>query len=1053
MAQRRNSDNRQPGLSNLNYRLALDIGSASIGWAMVRLDNEGVPCAVIRAGVRVFPDGRDPKDGSSLAVTRRAARAMRRRRDRFLKRQARMTRLLIELGFFPASLDARKALVTLNPYELRARGLDEALTPPEFARALFHINQRRGFRSNRKTDKADTTKSELKQAISRVRAELQGATTSGGPRTVGELLWRRQQQGLTVRARYREQLLLRADGRSKIDRSYDLYIDRAMIAEEFDQLWASQASRNPALFSPEARLRLRDCLLFQRELRPVLPGRCTLLPDEPRAPLAMPSTQLFRILQEVNNLRIVEDGFSEVALSIEQRDHIVDALQRHPKRSFDQLRRLLGLPGTAKFNLEDSKRSELKGNVTNAILTGKSGGFGPEWHALSLQRQDEIVSRLLNEPEASRLVEWLETEVCVDSESAQRLVDLSLVDGYGALSLAAIKRVLPHLQEGVSSFADAARKAGFHHSQLSENTEVQGRTFPVERVDMSTGEVKTWHVYGHLPYYGEVLQRHVGFGTGVPTDVPEKRYGRIANPTVHIGLNQVRTVVNALIDRYGHPHEVVVEVARDLKQGQEERREEQARQAANQKRNDRLRSAAASMLGIAPERVKTDDLQRLVLWEELNPEDPLDRRCPYSGALISPAMALSSEVEVDHILPFSRTLDDSLNNKVLVTRAANRVKRNRTPWEARTDFEAHGWSLEDVLARVSVMPRAKRYRFAEDGYQRWLKDDKDFLARALNDTRYLSRVAREYVRLICPYGTRVIPGRMTAMLRGKFGLNDVLGVSGAKNRDDHRHHAVDACVIAVTDQGLLQRFARASQQARERDLDRLVESMPLPWPSYREHVERAVSAIWVSHKPDHSHEGQMLNDTAYGILPDGRVQHRERVEGIRMLKTENLSVIPITEPGQSTRHGTLPDGSPKPYKAYKGDSNYCLDIVTDGRGKWIGEVVTTFAAYEAVRRHGSVEVLRADVSLSGRPLVMRLMKGDLLRIDEDGSALVLAVRGMNQDGRLTLSEPHEANVDARNRSKESGFRYTYKSAGSLQNSSARKATVSPIGELRVHPGR
>ncbi|MDP4835743.1 MAG: hypothetical protein NWS01_01140 [Burkholderiales bacterium] len=151
-------------MAKMRYRLAVDLGTTSLGWAMVRLNEENEPNAVIKAGVRIFSDGRNPKDGSSLAVTRREARSMRRRRDRLLKRKARMTKSLIEHGFFPEGEKERKALVTLNPYTLRARGLDEALKPEEFARALFHINQRRGFKSNRKTDKKDNESGALKQA-------------------------------------------------------------------------------------------------------------------------------------------------------------------------------------------------------------------------------------------------------------------------------------------------------------------------------------------------------------------------------------------------------------------------------------------------------------------------------------------------------------------------------------------------------------------------------------------------------------------------------------------------------------------------------------------------------------------------------------------------------------------------------------------------------------------------------------------------------------------------------------------------------------------------
>jgi CRISPR-associated endonuclease Csn1 len=138
-------------LQKMRYRLALDLGSTSLGWAMLRLDAKEQPCAVIRAGVRIFSDGRNPKDGASLAVTRREARSARRRRDRLLKRKARLMAALTRLEFFPANDAARTALVTLDPYALRAQGLVRALTGAEFARALFHISQRRGFLSNRKT--------------------------------------------------------------------------------------------------------------------------------------------------------------------------------------------------------------------------------------------------------------------------------------------------------------------------------------------------------------------------------------------------------------------------------------------------------------------------------------------------------------------------------------------------------------------------------------------------------------------------------------------------------------------------------------------------------------------------------------------------------------------------------------------------------------------------------------------------------------------------------------------------------------------------------------
>lgn len=1014
-------------MNRMRYRLALDLGTTSLGWAMIRLDANDAPCAVIRAGVRIFSDGRNPKDGTSLAVTRREARAMRRRRDRLLRRKARMMDTLVRHGFFPANNTERKALVNLNPYAIRAKGLDEMLTPAEFARALFHINQRRGFKSNRKTDRKDSDSSALKQSVSKLRESMRTENC----RTVGEWLNRRSVAGGTVRARYRQTRVARDEGKTRIDKSYDLYIDRSMIEAEFDALWVKQATLNPHLFNEIARADLKDCLLHQRPLKPVKPGRCTFLPEEERAPMALPSTQRFRMYQEVNNLRLLREGLKEETLTLQQRNDLVASLELHSKRSFTQIKKLLGVGGAVQFNIEDPKRQELKGNTTSAILS-RAEHFGDLWFSFTENQQDTIVLQLVKEENEAALLRWLQTETGVDERRAEIIANAGLPEGYGSLSVAALSRILPHLREDVITYDKAVLAAGFeHHSNISPAT---------------TGEILP-----ELPYYGIPLQRHVGFGSGDPAEKnEEKRYGKIANPTVHIGLNQVRLVVNALIRRYGHPSEVVVELARDLKQSKEQRDEDTKRQADNQRRNARLRTDVAAIRGTSPERVRVADIQKMILWEELS-FDPADRRCPYSGEQISAHMLFTEQVEIEHILPFSETLDDSLNNKTVAMRKANRIKGNRTPWQARNDFATHGWRYEAMLQRAEQMPKAKRYRFAEDGLQRWLNEDRDFLARALNDTRYLSKVAREYLRLVCPQATRVIPGRMTAMLRGKFGLNDVLGLNGEKNRNDHRHHAVDACVIGVTDQGLLQRFAQASASARERQLNRLVESMPFPWGTdqgreYFNSVKRAVESIWVSHKPDHSHEGAMHNDTAYGLRGNGRVSFHKTVDGQRTHVEDNLKVIEFSSAKATDRHGLI-DNQPRPYKGYKGDSNYCIEIVRNENGKWEGEVISTFDAYQLVRHHGVARLRDSRLSVSGRPLVMRLIRDDVIRLVVDGATRTLRVCKMReQDGQLALADIKEGNVDARSRSKE--LPYLLKTPGSLQKSGARRVTVSSIGDLQ-----
>lgn len=1004
----------------MRYRLGLDLGSTSLGWAVIRLSDDDRPCAIIRSGVRIFSDGRNPKDGSSLAVSRRNARSMRRRRNRCLKRKKRLLTELTELGLFPENLTERRSLEPRNPYELRARALDHPLTPYEFGRALFHLNQRRGFKSNRKTDKTASEAGLMKSAIEAVKLRL----ASEGARTIGEWLHKRMKLGFTVRARYRE-TRVQQEGKSRLDKSYDLYIDRAMIEAEFDALWYAQLALQPHLYSVTMRERVRDILFFQRSLKPAKPGRCTFIPEELRAPLALPSVQRFRIYQEVNNLRLLDPTLRLRPLSTTDRDKLVLELEKSTKRSFDQIRKLLGLDSTTKFSLEDAKRHEIKGNRTSTELA-KRHLFGPEWHKFPLELQDEIVLRLLNEEDEPVLIKWLKQNTGASEEMAKALVDVSLPDGYGALSSKAIQRILPELCSDVITYDQAVRAAGFDSHSALDYAE-DGEIWPA------------------LPYYGEVLQRHIGMGTGNPSDLLERRFGKIANPTVHIGLNQLRLVVNGLIRQYGHPAQVVVEVARDLKKSKRERDDDSRRQAENQKQNQRIRNQIAGVLDITPERVKHADVQKVILWEELS-FDAADRRCPYSGVQISLAMLLSNEVEIEHILPFSRTLDDGLSNKTVSMRRVNRIKANQTPWEAFGKQSVSGIDYRGILQRAARMPSNKRYRFAQDGYEQWLRDDAGFLARALNDTRYLSRLAREYLRVICPKGTWVIPGTLTAKLRHQFGLNTILSRSPEKNRNDHRHHAIDACVIGVTDRALLQKVSSVSAQNRSQGLERMIEKLPSPWPTYRDHVSRAVAAIWVSHKPDHSHEAAMHNETAYGLLANGMVRTHKYQNGQRVCEESKLAVIPMTAPAAAHRHGLLADGSHRPYKGYKGDSNYCIEIFKDEGEKWAAQVISTFQAYQVVKEEG-IEALRPpNKSLSGKQLVMRLIRNDMVRLEHQGEHRTLRVVSISTNGQVLMAEHFEANTDARNRSKE--LRYVSKMASSFKTSKARRISISPTGLVR-----
>ena len=137
------------------YRIGIDVGTNSLGWAAVRLKTEGDESLragpLLDMGVRIFSDGRKAEGKASNAAARREKRGPRRNRDRRLMRSAEMLESLVEFGLLPEDEGDRKDIEKLDPWVVRARALDEKLDVFEFGRALFHLQQRRGFKSNRKT--------------------------------------------------------------------------------------------------------------------------------------------------------------------------------------------------------------------------------------------------------------------------------------------------------------------------------------------------------------------------------------------------------------------------------------------------------------------------------------------------------------------------------------------------------------------------------------------------------------------------------------------------------------------------------------------------------------------------------------------------------------------------------------------------------------------------------------------------------------------------------------------------------------------------------------
>lgn len=1131
------------------YRFGLDVGANSLGWSVLELDTDNKPCKIENAGARIFSDGREPKGHSTFKAVRRVARSARRNLDRFRQRRTFLLKELEKTELFPPEydLDTRHALQKLDPLELRARALHEKLEPYQIGRALFHLNQRRGFKSNRKDTSEENTSGKVSKSVMQLFKEMglieqtfifenQKELSKEQKKlirleearqkkeaiikleeldiTFGSFLWERRKQNPPLPTRAR---------RNVDTKLYELYPTRDLLEDEYNKICKAQRKYHPELLNEKVIKHLKSIIFFQRPLKPQQVGKCAYMYEagELRAFRAMPSFQRYRIYQEVNNLEWVAGLGKKHSLRKypEARDAIINLLEKPTTKNgnvvFNKIKKELKNLGVAEgnfsLNYETPKRKGLDGNLTSNVMQ-KEDCIGPEWHDWPVEKQDEFIGIILDDELSDEEVRSsLVKKFSISEDTASICLEERLGEGTAQLSLKAARLLTEKMKNDFCLQSEAVESVA------------------KERDDFKSPFIKSSErgtLLNQLPYYGELFQSrgHIVPGTKDPKDKHDnlKYYGGITNPTVHIALNQIRNVINELIKHYGHPTSIAIELGRELPVGEKGRREIEKEQKDNQDNNERI-DKELKQLGQTPNRTNRTKFR---LWEELD-EDPCGRKCPFTGDSIGISDIFNGNFEVEHLIPFSISLDDSFSNKVLSSLQANRDKGQHTPYEAFGD-SPNGYVWNDIFERSKNLPETKQWRFLEDAIEKWQRDESDFLARHLNDTRYIGRLTKDYLGAICPYNKiDVVTGRLTALLRGHWSLNSILqddneSVNGAatqttmqqqqndnelandtetdgdtkteekkqnkKNRDDHRHHAIDAIVIGMTTRSMLQKIATAANEAEKLALNHLFEKRkndksPIdPWNDFRNDVKAVIKSITVSHRKRNkklSHgttSGQLHNDTAYGFVtkpddenkctvvvrkPIEKFSERKTIESIRnehlkkeFIKAfeengeksvmtlakqknikrircvENLTVIPIR--GK--------DG--KFYKAFKGDSNWGYEIYQypaghKKAGKWEGIVIPTYNANQKDFQPG--------VTFRPYPtakLIMRLHINDCIEVtNKDETKQILRLQKISHS--LSFIPLNEANADKRVRDGE--IRFFEKTGGSLRKFKARKVHISPTG--------
>lgn len=840
-------------MKTLPYDIGLDIGIASVGWCV--LDDT----RIIDLGVRAFNKAETEK-GEALNAMRRAARLLRRRLRRRAWRLRKLSRLLKREGLIAdANLFLQQSPVTQSLWALRVEALDRCLSGEEWARVIYHLCKHRGFYFPRKCEEEQSEGGKVKKGLAETRRRMQDKNY----RTAAEMM---------LREFPNHQRNKRGD--------YGQSLGRELLSEELSKLFIAQrVLGNPYTHTAfeQAILDKKHGLFWQQ--KPALSGkamleligRCTFEKGECRAAKHTWSAERFVWLTKLNNLRLSIHG--EIRpLNEAERLAVIDLPYQLVSVKFKQLKEELVklglLPDSARFkgldyrdngkdavgtktkDPEEAKLIELKGwhDVRKAL---EKAGLKTIWQGLATQPQrlDAITTVLsiykTDEEVRSELAKLNLEEVVIEA-----FMGISFTN-FIRLSLPALAKILPSMEKALR-YDQACEAAGYQHSQ--------------PRLDAASNKVLL------LPsFYTGRDKKKRKMLLNEEQDIPR-------NPVVLRALNQARSVVNAIIRRYGSPQRVHIEMARDLSRPLDERQKIEKKQKSFGENNERLREEFNQAFGYFP---KSREFEKWLLYREQH------GNCAYSLQALNLERVINEVgyAEVDHALPYSRSFDDTRNNKVLVLTRENRDKGNRTPFEY-LDGANHSSRWQDYEGFVQSnreYRQAKRDRLLRKHFS--AEDAKDFKARNLNDTRYICTYFKNFIEQnlrLAGDAQRcvVLSGQLTHFLRARWGLTKA-------RQDSDRHHALDAAVVAACSHAMVNKLTDYSLRKELKqvqagfvdketgevlDLDasrRAEQHFPRPWPHFAEElclrlgIDRSTGAVMtISDEEKKSHLKKLGYDIA-----------------------------------------------------------------------------------------------------------------------------------------------------------------------------------------------
>ena len=813
-----------------NYILGLDIGISSVGWGLLELDANNNPYKIIDVGSRIFTPGEVEKTGDSRAKERREKRGARRISRRREFRLDRVRNLLYENGYLKGNINSNivseknEELSIIfdnminnyykeknsNPYKLKVEALDRKLTNEELSIILVHYAKKRGYKSNRE-EASDNDSGKVLSAIK----ENEKIMNENNYRTISEMY---------IKDEKFKNKIKNSPGDYKISVTNEMYLKEinmvlnsqikfGLITDDFKnqylEIYNSRRSyaKGPGGNSP-----------YGGDLIERMTGKCNF-DGKPRAPKRAPSSELYVSLTKLVNLKYKKEDNEYTRLTNEEIKEIIEKAKdkkiitykdlakeldgniefkdlslskKEYGKVIEELKKKLNISKEESINISNlnSNDRELFNTLYNEKLLSKTLIKLKGYHAL----KDSIIKAYSNDiwKKFKDNIELLDELAlyCTnykinedilnkikESENIENIFEdihfIELLPNFKdhlMLSTDLIKKLIPLMLEG-NTYDKAMNILGYNHSDINGDKEKKDLLVPIYVDDT------------------------------------------ITNQRVIRSLTQTRKVINSIIKKYGMPKIINIETARELAKSRKERNEIAKNNVEKQTENEKIKNQLVELgLFVSTDKISSTDLLKYKLWKEQN------EFCGYSMKKISIEDLFGNNiVQIDHILPYSRTYNDNYLNKTLVYTKENQEKGNRTPYE--WFGKTQKWDEYEAYINNLTISQKKK-----DNYLLKKLDfdtEREMRDQNLNDTKYISK---ELSSLIKAYlnveKVNMYPGAITSKLRARWGFNRLthsyisktyrlpedMKKDINKDRDNHLHHAMDALVIASITPSLQQKI-------------------------------------------------------------------------------------------------------------------------------------------------------------------------------------------------------------------------------------------------------